>query len=114
MAFFLVLKAWVLAPFTWAKNIWLNITDLGWMVAPFAWAWSYIKGDLLWVLELVQNVKIGKPKFLESEMWRMEWLKRPEWLSWPKWGLSVPEVVRDGFEVFVPDAVQVEEVLEEL
>jgi len=114
MAFFLALKAWVLAPLSWAKRLWLSITDLGWMIAPFARAWSCIKAGMLWVLELVPNVKIGKPRFLETEMWRTEWLKRSEWLSWPEWGFGVPEIVRDGFEVFVPDAVQVEEVLEEL
>ncbi|KAH0292077.1 hypothetical protein M436DRAFT_84526 [Aureobasidium namibiae CBS 147.97] len=114
MAFFLVFKAWVLAPFARINEIWLSITDLGWTIAPFAWAWSHIKGGLLWVQERVQNVKIGRPKFLETEMWSMEWLKRPEWLSWPAWRLGVPEIVKDGFEVFVPDAVQVEQVLEEL
>jgi len=114
MAFFLVLKAWVLAPFAWAKKLWLGITDLNWLVAPFAWAWDRIKRGMLWILEQLGEIRFGKPRILELEVWSMEWLKRPEWLSWPKWGLGVPEIVKDGFEVFVPDAVQVEEVLKEL
>lgn len=70
---------------------------------------------MLWVWSLVQNVRIGKPRVLGSGVWKMVWFKRPEWLSWPHWRVSIPEVVKDGFEVFVPDGVQaVEEVLEEL
>ena len=115
VALFFALKAWILAPFAWIKGSWLKITDLGWLVAPFAWAWHRLKEGVLWVLGLVQNVKIGKPRFLEREVWRMQWFKRPEWLSWPSWSWHVPEVVKDGFEVFAPDGVQaVEEVLEEL
>jgi hypothetical protein len=45
-------------------------------------------------------------------VWKMEWLKRSKWFSW---GLTVPEVVKDGFEAFAPDGIQmVEDVLEEL
>lgn len=114
-ALFLLVKAWILAPFTWANKLWLNLTDLAWMTAPFAWAWDRSKTGVLWVWSLTQNIKIGKPRLLEWEMWRLEWFKRPEWLSWPHWGVSIPEVVKDGFEVFVPDGVQAaEEVLEEL
>jgi hypothetical protein len=110
IALFLLLKSWVLAPVAWAKKFWLSLTDLGWMVAPFAWAWAYVKEGLLWVLELGEKVKVGKPKFIEFGAWEMEWFKRPEWSHF-----SVPEVVKDGFEVFVPEGVQaVEEVLEEL
>jgi hypothetical protein len=109
IALFLLLESWILSSFAWAKNFWNSITDLGWVVAPFAWAWTCVKEGLLWILELGEKVKIGKPKFLEFEAWEMEWL------SWPDWHLSVPEVVKDGFEVFVPEGVQaVEEVLEEL
>jgi hypothetical protein len=115
IAFFLILKSWMLAPLAWAKKLWLSITDLGWMAAPFTWAWTCIKKALLWILELGGKIKIGKPKFLELEVWKMEWLKRPEWLSWHDWSFKLPGVVKDGFEVFVPDGVQTaEEVLEEL
>ena len=114
MALILLLKSWVVAPFAWAKKLWIKITDLGWMVAPFAWMWACVKRALLWVWRLSEEVKIGKPRFLESEVWKMEWFKRPEWLSWGGWEMSVPEVVKDGFEVFVPDGAQVvEDVTEE-
>lgn len=82
IAFFLILKSCILAPLAWAKRLWLSITDPRWMVALFAWVWACVKRSLLWVLGLVENVKIGKPKFLELEVWKMEWPKRPEWLSW--------------------------------
>ncbi|KAI4755911.1 hypothetical protein E4T52_11958 [Aureobasidium sp. EXF-3400] len=112
---FLILKSWILAPFAWTKRLWLSITDLRWMVAPFAWVWACIKKGLLWVLGLVEKVKIGKPKFPDFDVWRMERFKRPEWLSWPHWSFKLPGVVKDGYEVFAPDGVQaVEEVLEEL
>jgi hypothetical protein len=109
IALLLLLKSWVVAPVTWAKKLWVGLTDLKWMLAPFAWVWTCVKKGLLWIWELGDKVKIGKPKFLEFEAWEMEWL------SWPDWSLSVPEIVKDGFEVFVPEGVQaVEDVLEEL
>jgi hypothetical protein len=109
IALLLLLKSWVVAPVAWANKLWVGLTDLKWMLAPFAWVWTCVKEGLLWIWELGGKVKIGKPKFLEFGAWEMEWL------SWPDWSLSVPEVVKDGFEVFVPEGVQaVEDVLEEL
>jgi hypothetical protein len=109
IALLLLLKSWILVPFAWAKKFWLSLTDLGWMVAPFAWTWACVKEGLLWILALGEKVMVGVTRFLEFGAWEMEWL------SWPDWHLSVPEVVKDGFEVFAPEGVQaVEDVLEEL
>jgi hypothetical protein len=112
IAVFISLKALIVTPFTWAKNLWISITDLRWMVAPFAWIWACVEEGFWWILRLGEKVKNSIPRVMESEVWKMEWLRRPEWLSW---GLNVPEAVKDGFEAFVPDGIQmVEDVLEEL
>ena len=63
-------------------------------------------------MDLVSKFKIGKPGFVDA--W-MEWAKRPGWLKLRKDALSVPEVVENGFEVFMPDGIQaIEEVIEEI
>jgi hypothetical protein len=112
IAVFLSLKALIVTPFALVKKLWISIADLGWLITPFAWIWACVKGGLLWVLDLGEKLMIGIPKVMELEVWKMEWLNRPEWLSW---GLNVPDVVKDGFEAFVPDGIQmVEDVLKEL
>jgi hypothetical protein len=109
IALFISLRAQVVAPFAWDRNLLISIADFGWMVAPFAWIWACAKEGLWWILGLGEKIKMSK--VMESEVWKMEWFKRPEWLSW---GLDVPEIVKDGFEAFVPDGIQmVEDVLEE-
>ncbi|KAG9846335.1 hypothetical protein KCU98_g6700, partial [Aureobasidium melanogenum] len=112
IAFFVLLKAWIVAPFAWAKKFWASLTDLRWMVAPFAWVFAFIKKGLMAAMDLVSKFKIGKPGFVDA--W-MEWAKRPGWLKLRKDALSVPEVVENGFEVFMPDGIQaIEEVIEEI
>ncbi|KAH0388367.1 hypothetical protein KCU89_g16867, partial [Aureobasidium melanogenum] len=114
IAFFLLLKSWIVAPFTWAKRLWASLTDLKWVVAPFVWLFAFIKEGLMAAVKLVSKFKVGKPRFVELDAW-MEWLKRPEWLTWRGATLGVPEVVENGFEVLMPDGIQaIEEVIEEL
>lgn len=65
-------------------------------------------------VKLVSKFEVGKPRFVELDAWT-EWLKRPEWLEWRGGALHVPEVVENGFGVFVPDGIQaIEEVIEEI
>jgi hypothetical protein len=112
VAVFISLKALLVAPFALAKKFWIGITDLRWIIAPVAWIWACVKGGLLWILDVGEKLMIGFSRVMELEVLKMEWLKRPEWFSW---GLTLPEVVKDGFEAFVPDGIQmVEDVLEEL
>lgn len=114
IAFFFLLKAWVVAPFAWAKRFWVSLTDLRWVFAPFFWLFACVKRILMVAVELVAKIKVGKPRFVELDAW-MEWLKRPEWLRWRGGALHVPEIVENGFEVFVPDGIQaIEDVIEEL
>ncbi|KAG9548570.1 hypothetical protein KCU79_g14847, partial [Aureobasidium melanogenum] len=114
IAFFLLLKSWIVAPFTWAKRLWASLTDLKWVVAPFVWSFAFIKEGLMAAIDLGSKFKVGKPRFVELDAW-MEWLKRPEWLTWRGATLGVPEVVENGFEVLMPDGIQaIEEVIEEL
>ncbi|KAG9869135.1 hypothetical protein KCU86_g2762, partial [Aureobasidium melanogenum] len=114
IAFFLLLKAWIVAPFAWAKRFWTSLTDLEWVVAPFTWLFAFIKKGLMAAVKLVSKFKVGKPRFVELDAC-MKWLKRLEWLRWRGGALGVPEVVENGFEVFMPDGIQaIEEVIEEI
>lgn len=114
IAFFLLLKAWVVAPFAWAKGLWASLTDLTWAVAPFAWMIAFVKKGFMAAVKLVSKFEVDKPRFMELDAWTM-WLKRPEWLKWHGGALRVPEVVENGFEVFMPDGIQaIEEVIEEI
>ncbi|KAI4738545.1 hypothetical protein E4T50_10987 [Aureobasidium sp. EXF-12298] len=114
IAFFLLLRAWIVAPFTWAKRLWASLTDLKWVVAPFVWLFAFIKEGLMAAVKLVSKFKVGKPRFVELDAW-MKWLKRPEWLKWRGGALGVPEVVENGYEILMPDGIQaIEEVIEEI
>ncbi|KAH0008907.1 hypothetical protein KCU78_g11008, partial [Aureobasidium melanogenum] len=114
IAFFLLLKAWIVAPFAWAERFWASLTDLKWVVAPFAWLFAFVKRGLVAVMGLASRFKVGKPRFVELDTW-MDWVKRPEWLKWRGGALGVPEVVENGFEVLMPDGIQaIEEAIEEI
>ncbi|KAH0353046.1 hypothetical protein KCU81_g1749, partial [Aureobasidium melanogenum] len=114
IALFILLRTWIVAPFAWAKRLWFSLTDLSWVIAPFAWLYAFVKKGLMAVIGLVSKSKVVKPKFMELDAWT-EWLKRPEWLKWRGGALRVPEVVDNGFEVFMPDGIQaIEDVIEEL
>ncbi|KAG9679122.1 hypothetical protein KCU87_g1075, partial [Aureobasidium melanogenum] len=114
ITFFLLLKSWIVAPFTWAKRLWASLTDLEWVVAPFVWLFAFITEGLMAAVKLVSKFKVGKPRFVELDAW-MEWLKRPEWLTWRGATLGVPEVVESGYENLMPDGIQaIEEVIEEI
>ncbi|KAH0362824.1 hypothetical protein KCU65_g7795, partial [Aureobasidium melanogenum] len=114
IAFFILLKTWIVAPFAWVKRFWAILTDVRWVVAPLAWLFAFIKKGLMTVVQLVSKLKFGKPRFVELDAWT-EWVKRPAWLKWRGGALSVPEVVENGFDVFVPDGIRaIEDVIEEL
>ncbi|KAG9601725.1 hypothetical protein KCV01_g7464, partial [Aureobasidium melanogenum] len=75
---------------------------------------AFIKKGLMAAVKLVSKFKVGKPRFVELDAC-MKWLKRLEWLRWRGGALGVPEVVENGFEVFMPDGIQaIEEVIEEI
>ncbi|KAK6001896.1 hypothetical protein QM012_002386 [Aureobasidium pullulans] len=114
IAFFLLLKTWIVAPFTWAKRLWVSLTDLSWVVAPFSGIVAFIKNGLIAAVELVSKFKVGKQRLVELDAWP-EWWTRPEWLKWRGVALGVPEVVENGFEIFVPDGIEaMGEVIEEI
>ncbi|KAI5197367.1 hypothetical protein E4T39_07328 [Aureobasidium subglaciale] len=148
IAFCFLLKAWIVAPFAWTKDVWLKMTEISFTFASMTWTealWSglkslswiftplvWLKNGLLKLMEMVSGRKFGKPRFVELEFWRMEWLQRPDWLvwpGWPGWNFHVPGVVKNGsamlsdwvefvWSIMRPDGVQalraVDEVLEEI
>ena len=136
---YFLLRAWIVAPFAWSYSAMLKIADLNWLFAPLAW----IKEMLLELVEKVAGIEMSKPRFLEGEFWKME-VRRPDWMAWPEWPAwfkwlkwpqwsewefrvpEIPEIVKDGFSVFIgwlqfvwslmrPDGVQtVEDVVEDI
>ncbi|KAI4718713.1 hypothetical protein E4T48_05104 [Aureobasidium sp. EXF-10727] len=110
IAFILLLKSWIMAPFAWTKSLWSSLTDFHWLFSAFAGVFAGIKRPLLAIMEYGSKVVGSKLRFLDLDAWEM--VKWPEWFVWRG---GVPEVVKDGFHVFVPDGVQaVEEVVEDI